>query len=513
LHEESEEALAKDGELTRVAAGASVSFIGKVAGAGVRYVTQVATALFLGADRFGVFTLGLVIYQFGELFSMMGLVGGVTRYAAMHRGLHDERGLVGVLRIAVGFPFIGGVVVGLFVFFLSDIIALRVFGQPSLSSVLRLLAIALPFGASMLVAAFATTGFQVAKYVVYVRDLIHPATNFALVLVLCGLGLGLVGASIAWVLSAAIGLFAALHFLQRLCPAFACGDISPTYQARKMIGFSLPLALGEMTWLLLLWTDLLMLGSFRSASEVGVYRAVSQTALFVPIFLGSLNTIFAPMIADLYNRGDTSMMGNLFRASTRWSLLLSMPFFILLLVAGKELLRVFGPEFPVGTVALVVLAVGHLINAGTGGVGYMLAMSGHQYVKLLGDVVSAALNVALNALLIPRWGILGAAVATGLSIAMLNLVYAAQVYRLLGVQAYDWRYLKIALASAVAAVAGIFARLVIGEVHFVLLLLGTGGVVGVAYVTVLWLAGFEDVDRMVAVRLGGRLWTRWCPSP
>jgi O-antigen/teichoic acid export membrane protein len=484
-------------DLGRIAVGASVSFLGKLTGTGLRYLSQVAIALFLGANLFGIYALGIAIYQFGELLAAMGLGSGVVRYAAIHHGGRDGSRLLGVLKQSTRLPFLGGLIVGLAIFMLADTIALRWFDKPPVAVVLRIVAVALPFGASMIVTALATTGFQVTRYLVYIRELVHPALNLLFVILLCSLGLGIIGASIAWVIAAVVGLSVALYVVRRLIPSAASGPVKPVYETGTLLAFSLPLLLGELSWLLLLWTDIIMLGSFRSAGDVGVYRAASQTALFIPVFLGSINTIFAPMIADFHNKGDINSMKASFQTSTRWSLLLSVPLFLVMVVAGEELLRVFGSAFVVGSLPLVVLGMGQLVNAGSGGVGYMLIMSGHQYLKLAGDLVFAVVNIVLNALLIPTWGLMGAAVATGISIAGLNVLRGLQVYRILGVQAYAVSYVKIAVAGLVAVLGGMFVHQLAFRAHFLFTLLASVLAIAVLYGLALWALRFEEADRLV----------------
>jgi len=495
-------------QLSRVASGAAVSFVGKLVGVLVKYITQVAIALFLGAHAFGVYALGIAVYQFGELFAALGLTSGVVRYAAVYRGSADRARLAGLLRLATGVPFIGGVIVGSAIFILADVLARRVFHEPSVAPVLRILAVALPFGAAMMVGALATTALQTARYLVYIRDVLHPLANLLVVVVLCALGFGVVGAAGAWLAAGVLGLIAAVLVVRWMFPVMTDRSVVPIYETSSLLKFSLPLALSEFSWLLMLWTDVLMLGYYRSSADVGVYRAVSQSALFVPIFLGSVNTIFAPMIADLYHRSEIDRMGTIFQTATRWSLLLSAPVYVLFVVQAEEILRIFGPEFAVGALPLIVLGGGQLVNAASGGVGYMLVMSEHQYLKLVGDALFAVFNVALNALLIPRFGLIGAATATGISIAGLNVLRALQVRHLLGVHAYNRRYLKIGVGFAIALAAGLATRAGLSETHFLISLAAVGAVICGSYMFVLWLLRFEEEDRTVFNRLKARLLAR-----
>lgn len=489
----------------RVAKGAGVTFIGKVIGTGLKYTTQVVMARLLGARVFGLYALGKVIYHLGQLISEMGLYAGAVRYVSIYHGVGDMRRLKGVLLQAVGLSFFGGLGLGAVLFLNSGPIAQEFFSKPELASALWIFAMALPFGASMTVAAVATTGFKTTKYLIYVQELVQPFTNLLLFALLFSFGLKLSGAVAAWLLASILGLAAALYFVRKIFPAVTLKEIKPIFKGKQLFNFSIPLAFGDFLEYILLWTDTLMLGYFRSAAEVGIYRAASQTALLLTISLVSLDTIFAPMIADLYNRRKFDKMGQLFKTTTRWSFTLTLPLFLVVGMAGQDILRIFGQAFAVAWLPLLVLDLGQLVNTGTGGVGYMLVMSGHQYLKLLGDLALATTNIVLNLVLIPRWGLLGAAAATGISIAGMNLLRMVQVYVTLGVQAYDRSYLKVVAAGVLAALSGLGVHYWLPPVHFPFLAIITTGVVLSVYTISLWRMGFEEADKIILEKIRKRL--------
>ena len=496
--------LEPDAELSKVAKGAGATFVGKVIGTGLKYLTNIVIAWLLGVELFGLYTLGIVIYQLGELFSGMGLHNGAMRYASIHHGAGDVRRLKGVLLQAIGLPLFGGLILGTALFLGADPLAQEIFGKPDLALPLKIFAAVVPFGASMTVTVLATTGFQTTRYLIYVRELFQPLANLVLVALLCAIGLGLYGATLAWVLSIILGFVAAIYSVRRVFPAIMRKDVKPVFEVRRLLEFALPLAFGEFIWFVLLWTDIFTLGYFRPAAEVGVYRAASQTAVLLTIFLTSLNTIFAPMIADLYNKKEFKGMDQLFRTTTRWGFSLTLPLFLVIGIASQDILRIFGPEFATGWLPLIILGAGQLVNAGTGGVGYMLIMSGHQYSKFLGDLILATTNVVLNIVLIPRWGLLGAATAMAISISGVNLLRAGQVYIVLRVHAYNWGYLKMVGAGILAAFGGFTVRHWLPPMHFFLSLAITAGVVLSVYAVLLWRMRLEEVDELILRKIWKR---------
>jgi O-antigen/teichoic acid export membrane protein len=496
---------ALDGDLTTVAKGAGIAFIGKASGTGFKYLTQVVLARFLGPALFGIFALGMVVYEVTELFSSMGLVAGAVRYVAIHHGSEDLQRLKGVIIQVIWLPFLGGGILGAVIFLASDIIAQDIFGKPALAIVLRILAIALPFWASTIVAARATTGFQTTKYLVYIKEFIQPLANLFLVALLCFIGLKLLGATLAWVLSFVLGFAAIFYFIKKVFPPVFEKSVKPVFETRELLKFSLPLAIGDLFLFFFLRIDILMVGYFLASSEVGVYRAASQTALLLLIFLTSFNYIFAPLIADVFKKGDEERMRQLFKTVTRWSFSLTLPIFLIVGIGAENILRLFGSGFSPGWLPLVILGAGQLVNAGSGGVALMLIMSGHQYHKLFGDLVAVALNLVLNLTLIPRWGIVGAAVAAGTSIAGVNLMRIIQVYFILRVHAYNWHYLKVVGVGLVAALGGLAVKNFIHVGHFLLSILLIAVMVILVYVPLFWRICLEETDRIVLTKIKEKL--------
>ncbi|NEZ55987.1 oligosaccharide flippase family protein [Adonisia turfae] len=486
--------------------GAGLSFLGQVISTGLKYLTQVLLAWLMGAEVFGLYTLGIIIYQLGELFPRMGLETGAIRYVSIHHDQHDQRRLKGVLLQALGFPLISGLVFGAALFLVAEPVAQIVFGQPELVPALQAFAVALPFGASMTAGVFATTGFQTATYKVFIWEVLLPLLNLVLAIALFYMGWGLRGAAMAWTLALIVSLLATLSVLQRLCPVLFKQRPRPIFESKKLLAVSIPLSLGSFLWLIMLWTDILMLGYFRPPAEVGIYRAASQTALLMTLFTRSLVTIFTPMIANLYSSGKLEELDKLFCVASRWSFSLTLPLFLSVAVIGEDILKVFGQEFGIGWLPLIILAAGQLARAGPGGFSmHILSMSGHQNLKLMGDIVLAITNIGLNMFMIPRWGLMGAAVATGISILGVNLLRVLQVYSVLKIHGFQWGYLKVITAGGISLLCGIGINAGLAGWPTLTRVSCTLGIIVTLYTALVLTFGLESSDRTMLNQLQQKL--------
>lgn len=485
----------------KIAKGAGVTFLGKVASIGLKYLTELSFAWLLGAELFGLYTLGIVIYRLGELFSRLGLETGSVRYVSIYHGAGDTPRLKGTLLQSVGFSVLSGCLFGSIIFLASESIALSIFNKPELAPALRFFSIALPFGAGTTVGAFATTGFKVVKYRTYAWELLLPFLHLLLAVLLCVLGLGLWGAAISWLVATMISFLAAVYFIYKLFPKILDFTVKPLFESRQLLGFSIPLTFGSFAWLVLLWTDVLMLGYFRPASEVGIYRAASQTSLLMNVIAGSLITAFSPMIADLHSRGDRKEVGKIFQISSRWSFALTLPLFSIMIVAGDDILRIFGQEFAAGWIPLMILCAGQLMRASAGGMAIqMLSMTGHQYLKFYTDFGLAILNILLNIFLVPQFGALGAAIATGISIMLVSILRVTLMFRVLkiGIQVYSMTYLKVLVAGVIATLVGCLIRFGwLHSAHFFVVALLVSSIIVIIYAGLLKIMGLEETDQLL----------------
>lgn len=487
-------------DLRLLLAGAGTSFVGKGGGLVLRFFTQLVLAWMLGPARFGLYALASGVFQIAELVSRLGLGSGVIRYVAMHRERGDQARLKGILSDALRVPLLTGAAAAALLLWGADFLAVHVFHDPGLGPVLSVFALGVPFSAAMMVLAMATTGFDVTRYMVGTIHILQPLVNLLLVGFAAGLGLGLLGVSVAWSLSFGVALVAAIASVRHLTSHIG-HDVRTIRVTGELTRFSLPLMAGELLWVLMLWTDILMLGYYRPSVDVGIYRAAAQLAILLTVIPFSVESIFGPMIARLNTTGDRERLGGLFQVSTRWSITASVPLVLVVVLVPADLLSLYGPGFGDARLPLLILAAGQLVNSATGSVSSMLIMTGHQYMKLTGDIIVAVVNVTLNVLLIPQWGLVGAAFATGVSVAGTNVLRLIQVWVAVRIQPYDRSYFKPILAAGGAGAAGALLAGRLEGVHFLISLVGTTIVVLSVFAGLIWALGPEPEDRELL--LGG----------
>lgn len=150
--------------------------------------------------------------------------------------------------------------------------------------------------------------------------------------------------------------------------------------------------------------------------------------MLVAFFLTSINTIAAPKFASLYVKGEMQALSKTARQSSALMVLAVAPMLAIMMVFPEPILRLFGPDFVTGAPLLRLLSIGQFINVATGSVGYLLMMTGHERTLRLNITLATAVNLWLCLWLIPKMGPFGAAIATAVPLALMNLLSAYFVY-------------------------------------------------------------------------------------
>jgi O-antigen/teichoic acid export membrane protein len=260
------------------------------------------------------------------------------------------------------------------------------------------------------------------------QSLIIGLTAGAVVL---GLNLGATAAMLASAGAVWIAMLGQMIVLNRRLG----GHIEPgakAYDFRGWLAVSLPILLVESFYLLLSYTDVLVLQQFRSSEEVGVYFAVVKTLALVSFIHYAMSATTAHRFAEYNALGDKARLSAYVAHAIKWTFWPSLAATLALLALGKPLLWLFGRQFVVGFDIMFIAAVGLVVRSAIGPVERLLNMLGHQHICALAYALAFVLNVALCVALVPRFGGHGAAAATSISLVFETALLFAIVRRRLG---------------------------------------------------------------------------------
>jgi O-antigen/teichoic acid export membrane protein len=204
------------------------------------------------------------------------------------------------------------------------------------------------------------------------------------------------------------------------------------YDFRGWLAVSLPILMVEGFYLLLSYTDVLLLQQFRSSEEVGVYFAVVKTLALVSFIHYAMSATTAHRFAEYHATGDKARLSAYVAHAIQWTFWPSVAATALLLAFGKPLLWLFGPQFVAGYDIMFIAAIGLVVRAAIGPVERLLNMLGHQHICALAYASAFVMNVVLCVVLIPRFGGHGAAAATSMALVFETVLLFWIVRRRLG---------------------------------------------------------------------------------
>ncbi len=391
--------------------GALVSFGVRVVSALVIFAGQVLMARWLGAHDFGIYTyVWVVVHSLGTL-ATFGLSMSAVRFLNEYVE-HGRPALArGFLRFGRLVSFLVGVLVaagGIFLLHVFPGIIEADFRVPLMIGLASLPAFTLTDfhdGTGR-----ARSWFGLAFVPPYV---LRPL----LLLTFVAIGVWVLGerdASVAawaltlasWIVAIAQMLMQEHRFRRELGPGKA------ELRAREWLAVSLPLLLLDGFTLLMTNVDVLLLELFVPPAQIAIYFAAARVISFVAFIHFAVVAVAMPRFATAYARNDIATAGRLLRRFRLWTFLPSLVVAGGLLALGPFILSLFGREFPAAWPIMAILAVGHLARAVSGPSEAMMAVSGQQTRTAVITGTTAALNVVLNLVLIPRLGLFGAALAT-----------------------------------------------------------------------------------------------------
>jgi len=488
-----------ESEIGQIARGASVGLGGNVIFYAVSYLFGILVARQIGAENYGLYTLGVTAVTLASRITVAGMDRGLMRYASISRGEGQGAAIryLSIVALTIGgsLSFAAALV---FWFFPDAVLSiLRWTDKQELLILLPILAITIPAMTLTGIAIAGTQAFRTIRYRALVTNIIQPLVKLGVALLLIfAFGMELMAPVLGFVIAQVLGAFLAFFFLARLAKTVPKQIEDHTGLERKLISFSAPLMLTNVVAYLNGRTELFVLGIFLAADAVGVYNAAVRLAGLGLIVLTAFNAIFSPVISDLYNRGQVAQLSTLFKLVTRWMLTTAMPIFLVQILFAPQLVGLFGPEFVAGARALQVLSIGQIINLATGGVGVMLIMSGRSNIAFINSIVMLSVALMLDFWLVPMFGLMGAAVAGALVLVSINFLRLGEVWFLMRMQPFSRASLKPLVAALPAFTVGLMWRQWLPLDSFISLVLACLAVGGV-YLLALLMLGLDQGDRVM----------------
>jgi len=411
--------------------------------------TSILIARFLGTEGFGLYNLGLSINVLMNVFTNFGLTQGIVKFSVKNQTEHDIPKIKGVIFSSLLFSLSLCVVIVIIQIIFAKEISNWFFQNDSLADVLIIFALSVPFNTLYALPAAFAQSFKKIKYQSLVVNILRPLSFLLLVLVVIAFNYDLNFVLYANLFSTIITAALSIYLIKNYFPEFFNSKIKAIKELRPLVSFSYKTMFTGFISILMIKVDRLMIGYFSTSSDVGVYSAAANLAINVTFFLTPFAMIFLPISAELFHKNNFPELNKAFKNVTRWLLTFTLPIFFIFTSYSSELLQLFGKDYSLGGIVLILISFAELINVSTGPVGILLKMSGHQTVDLTISVLVLVINSVLNLIMIPIYGMVGAALATGIAIIVTHGLRLSMVWKHLKIFPYDLGILKTVLSFVV----------------------------------------------------------------
>ena len=420
--------------LNLVLKGASITFIGLVAARLLSYIYVLLVSR-LGTEQYGMLSIAVALTSFVSTLAILGMQTGIVRYASYYLGKKDLKSVKGSILSALKLSVPTSIILSLLLLIFSEKIAVLFFHNTKIASLLKVLAVMIPFSAlnENLISVFIS--FKRIGYVVIVKEIIDRIIKFSITALLIYLGFGLIGATYALSVTAIVISVILFYLLNKKVFRIFDKRTEAKFYTKEMFFFSMPLVFNAVLFLLVKWADVITIGIIKGAEQTGIYNVALPTASLLVVVPTALMSLFTPIMHSLYGQGKIKEIKKLSKRTTKWIFLFNFPLFILLFLFSKEIiLVVFGKDYLPGALSLSVLSLGFIIFSISHIPTNVLIMIKKTNLHFKIGAFTTFVNIGLNIILIPRIGIVGGAVSTSIALTLMYIIYSYYAYKFLKLQ-------------------------------------------------------------------------------
>jgi O-antigen/teichoic acid export membrane protein len=483
--------------LKKVIKQSGIIFLGRVFSFLLGIFSSIILARLLGTTLLGRYQLGFVTVQIISIFCIAGFDQGLIRFIPIFelRGIGQEKKLI-LQNIVI--TLILSTISGFLLYIYSPLISNNFFNSSEMTNVLKTFSLYLPIFAFYRIGSASLIGLRRADVESNIRNIWTPILFISSLGIVIIIGGKLYETILMRMISHIFAIGCVIGYIYSKYSYIIKGKSAP-YKLKEYFSFSVPLLLIGLLYFLMGQTDILMLGYFLEEEQVGIYTVVVKIAMITVLGLEIVSQTLAPNISELAERNDIQSLEQILKVVTKWISYFSLFVFFIILIFRVELLKIYGNSFVDGSVALLILAAGQLVNSFAGPIGKLLIMTGKQKWEVLNSISMLLVNILLNFFLIPIYGIIGASIATAISISVINILKLYETYKEFQIHPYSFRYIKGISAISISAVIVYFIRqfLSLADLNYLLIIVIGTFVLSLVTFLIFYFLRFDTEDRMI----------------
>ena len=444
--------------------GSSLLLLGRIIAMGLNFGVQIVTVRYLAKSDYGALAFALSVVSMATSGVLLGLDKSVARFVPIYQEQRDYNRMVGTVVLAFLAVLALGVVLVAGTFALQNVLIDRVVSDP-LSAFLLLSIIALaPIQAldSLFQGLFAV--FVKPRAIFFRRHLLGPGLKLAVVLLAVLLRGDVQFIALGYIVGALLGLGIYVIMLMQVLrkePWFGSLKLRDVHMpAGEVFAFAAPVLGTDILLMFRVNLVVVLLETLKGTTAVADFKAVLPFAGLNLVVYQSFKFLYTPLASRFYQRGNKADINDLYWQTAAWISIISFPVLALTVsLSGPMTVLALGQQYAQSAVLLAILSAGEYFNAAFGYNSYTLQVYGKvAYIMLVG-VITAVLSLALNFFLIQQIGALGAAIGTTANLVLYNTLNHVGLIRI-GVDLFQWRYLKMYLSIVVGILSLLFVQTV-----------------------------------------------------
>jgi len=494
--------LAQDLEksIKTIAKGAGIIFVGLIAGHLFGTINQILLGRFLGVKNYGYFNLAMSIIIIAKALSVFGLSAGISRFIPFFLEKGQIKSARNTIRFGLKFALFTSICLAIIIYIFSGKITDNFFHEKTLDPVLKFFIIGLPLIVISGILEAVIRALKALKSKVTIYDIGMKMVRISIFIPFILIGYELYGAIIAYLSAMIFTIITSIIIIRK-----ALFPFYPRYEkasiGKKLLSFSWPLGLTGMTFIFISKTDVILLGHYLTSKDIGIYMPALVIAQLLTFVSTSFEYIFLPVISELFAKESKKELLSVFKSVSKWMLTIITPILLYILLFPKEIISLlYGTEYSKGYPALVILAFGVSIGAATSLAGNILVGGGYTKMNLVSEILAAVTNVSLNIILIPIYGIIGAAIGTAGSYFIRSLSFLTLTYRTTKMHPFNKDYIKILLAAiGVIGINYIIKVYVFSNLNWLILMIILGFFLLFAYAGLLLPTHFLDENDKIVL--------------
>ncbi|MDP2628706.1 MAG: flippase [Nanoarchaeota archaeon] len=465
-------------ELKLLAKSSVIVFIGLLLSKIFTYVYRIIIARVYGPEIYGLFSLAIMVLGLFVAVFSLGLSEGLTRFIPWYRGKKQEKRIRYVFKISSIVTILSGIIAASILFLLSDAIATKIFHDANLIIFLKIFAFLIPIYMIANIFLSVLQSFEEITWNSFILNILQNVVKvFALVLFIF-LGFETNAVIFSFFLGILSMLIVSYIVCIRITPIifrkFILDEKEKVKIREDFFSYSWPLLFAGIISTLLFWIDSFSIGYFKTAVEVGLYNAAVPIILLIRFAPEIFLKLFFPMITRELSKGRKKVVNELSKQVSKWIFAINLPLFLLIIIFPEQIISIlFGSEYLAAANSVRILSIGAFAISSVFISNNILYTLGKSKILLVNLMSLSILNIILNALLVPRYGINGAAFATTISNIILATLFFFQAKHYTSIIPFKKKMIRITLVSIIPVLVIIFLKTKIPGTILNFFLLGT----------------------------------------